>query len=319
MKNIGQHLTASLRFAFAAALVLAAASWTSVSAQNPGAVFVEGNCDSPVFGTTLVSPGTCGDFDGDGRIGTAEDTDGADFIYGTIQSALEAIDHNGKVVIVKSGRFHENVYIGQGTGGFPFGAAVPGNVTLEAAPGVEAVIDAFAQGGPAADNNTRSASAGITVNYTTNGAQRLATIRNVQVRNFAIGIAADNNARVNIENARIENNVFYGIRLSNNVRGTVSHTHVTGTGFRVSGAPAPNAAVIAPSQGVFLGSGIFVNQNAQGHISNTVSSHNSTYGISANTATGTPVVVVTQVSAPFNNTAPTLGPVTQCSNVALCP
>jgi hypothetical protein len=94
---------------------------------------------------------------------------------------------------------------------------------------------------------------------------------------------------------------------------------VTATGFRVSGAPAPNAAVLAPAQGFFLGSGIFVNQNAQGHISDTVSSHNSSYGISANTATGTPVVVVTRVNVPFNNTAPTFGPVTQCTNVAICP
>ena len=41
----------------------------NVLANHP--VLVEGNCDSPVPGTTLVAPGTCGDFDGDGRIGTA--------------------------------------------------------------------------------------------------------------------------------------------------------------------------------------------------------------------------------------------------------
>src|SRR5918993_5814851 len=58
----------------------------NVSANHP--VLVEGNCDSPVPGTTIVSLGTCGDFDGDGRIGTAEDTDGTDRIFGTIAAAL---------------------------------------------------------------------------------------------------------------------------------------------------------------------------------------------------------------------------------------
>lgn len=319
MNTIRRTLTTSIRYLSAATLLFAAASWTAVSAQNPGAVFVEGNCDSPVFGTTIVTAGTCGDYDGDGRIGTAEDTDGADHIYGTIQAALQAIQHNGKVVIVTSGRFHENVYIGQGFGGFPFGAASPGNVTLEAAPGVEATVDAFAQGDTATNNNNRAGGTGIAVNYTTTGNDRVVTIRNIQVRNFAIGIAVDNNARVNIDRARIENNVLYGIRLSSGTRGAITHTHVTATGFRVSSAPAPNATVLAPSQGFFLGSGIFVNQNAQGHISNTVTSHNSNFGIAANTATGTPIVVVTQVSAPFNNNGPTFGPVTQCTNVALCP
>src|SRR5687768_17192608 len=98
-------------------------SAAEVSAQGGGhTVFVEGNCDSPVPGTTLVSPGTCGDFDGDGRIGTAEDTDGADRIFGTINAALgtgtgaaagTGINHSGRAVIVRSGRFAESIYIGQ--------------------------------------------------------------------------------------------------------------------------------------------------------------------------------------------------------------
>lgn len=44
-------------------------------------VLVDGNCDSPVPGTTLVTQNSCGDFDGDTRIGSAEDTDGADRIW----------------------------------------------------------------------------------------------------------------------------------------------------------------------------------------------------------------------------------------------
>src|SRR6185295_8448403 len=89
-------------------------SGVKVSANHP--VLVEGNCDSPVPGTTLVSPGTCGDFDGDGRIGTAEDTDGADRIFGTLNAAIgpgtgaaagTGANYNGKLIIVTSGRFAE--------------------------------------------------------------------------------------------------------------------------------------------------------------------------------------------------------------------
>ena len=36
----------------------------------------------------------CGDFDGDGRIGTAEDTDGGDRIFGTINAALGPFTNN---------------------------------------------------------------------------------------------------------------------------------------------------------------------------------------------------------------------------------
>src|SRR3954462_5867265 len=127
----------------------------SVSANHP--VLVEGNCDSPVPGTTLVSPGTCGDFDGDGRIGTAEDTDGADRIFGTLRAAWgpgtgaaagTGANHNGSILIVTSGRFAEQLIIGNSGFIVGEGAANPGNVTIEAAPGVEADIDAVLQGDP---------------------------------------------------------------------------------------------------------------------------------------------------------------------------
>src|SRR6185503_15329024 len=92
---------------FGAALLVGS---KNASANHP--VLVEGNCDSPVPGTTLVAPGTCGDFDGDGRIGTAEDTDGADRIFGTLNAALgpgtgaaagTGANYNGTVLIVASG------------------------------------------------------------------------------------------------------------------------------------------------------------------------------------------------------------------------
>ena len=76
-------------FLLTAALLFAGTAFyggTEVSANHP--VLVEGNCDSPVPGVTIVTQATCGDFDGDGRIGTAEDTDGQDRIFGTLAAAL---------------------------------------------------------------------------------------------------------------------------------------------------------------------------------------------------------------------------------------
>ena len=81
------------------------------------------------------------DYDGDGLIGQADDNDNAtDRIFGTITAALGAANggagQNGRVTIVTSGRFFESVTI----------APTTGNVTLEAAPGVEANVEAVAVG-----------------------------------------------------------------------------------------------------------------------------------------------------------------------------
>ena len=311
MNTIGSYLTTTFRYLLAVGLVAAAATWTTVSAQYPDTVYVEGNC----AGGTPSIPGACGDYDGDGAACAVEDAD-ADSVFCTIQAALEAIDHNGKVVIVSSGVYNENVYIGQAFGGFAFGATNPGNVTLEGAPGVEATIDAFSATSTAGDNDARSQGAGISVNYTTTGNSRVVTIRNVEVRNFAIGIAADNNSRVNIDNVRVENNLFFGIRLSNQTRGAISNSHVTATGFRLSNAPAPATPA---GQTAFVGSGIFANQNSHAFIVETVSSHNSNWGIATNNAApNTAAATVSRVSAPFNNSGPFTGNVIQCTNTAIC-
>src|SRR6266508_1753897 len=70
------------RFALAALLLACVLAGSGIAAPRDASanhpVFVEGNCDTPMPGVTEVSPGTCGDWDGDGRIGTAEDTDEAD-------------------------------------------------------------------------------------------------------------------------------------------------------------------------------------------------------------------------------------------------
>lgn len=219
----------------------------NVSANHP--VLVEGNCDSPVPGTTLVAPGTCGDFDGDGRIGTAEDTDGADRIFGTISAALgtgvgaaagTGANQNGTVTIVTSGRFAELISITPGTGIFGHG-----NVTLQAAPGVDAQINAVFQGDPAGGNATRQAGVGITVNGS--GSSTI-VLRNLTIRNYTEGIQVLGSSRLTVENCRLENNVNYGIHVLGSSQVAVYNTTVNATGYRVGAVFCPSGACI-PSPG----------------------------------------------------------------------
>lgn len=215
----------------------------NVSANHP--VLVEGNCDSPVPGTTLVSPGTCGDFDGDGRIGTAEDTDGADRIFGTLRAALgpgtgaaagTGANHNGTITIVTSGRFAETLYIGN-QGHVPGeGVANPGNVTIQAAPGVSANINAVLQGDPAGGNATRQDGTGIAVVYNTG--DRKVILRNLIISNYSWGIYTSLNSRVTIDNCRFENNLNYGIQAVGFAQVSVIGSRFAATGFRIGGPSA---------------------------------------------------------------------------------
>jgi hypothetical protein len=273
-----------------------------VEANHP--VLVEGNCDSPVPGTTLVSPGTCGDFDGDGRIGTAEDTDGADRIFGTLRAALgpgtgaaagTGANFNGSILIVKSGRFAEFLYIGN-SGFVPGeGAVNPGNVTIEAAPGVEADIDAVLQGDPAGGNTSRQASGGIVIIYSSNTS--VVTLRNLTIRNWVEGVGSALNSRVNIDNCRFENNFNNAVHVFDNVLLTISNSQFTANGRRipVTGAPAP-------------GNGLLVQGGAQARVFNSVFSHNFAAGIS--NATGIPGSVVLYKVATYFNSPNVSGAVT---------
>ncbi|HEX8847509.1 MAG TPA: right-handed parallel beta-helix repeat-containing protein [Pyrinomonadaceae bacterium] len=282
-----------------------------VEANHP--VFVEGNCDSPVPGTTIASPpGFCGDFDGDGRIGTAEDTDGADRIFGTINAAMgpgtgaaagTGANHNGLVLIVASGRYAESVYIGQNVSGpgAP-GVANPGNVTLEAAPGVSADIDAILQGDPAGGNVARTTGPGIVIVYPVTLGLRLVTLRNLTIRNFDTGALITQGSRVNIDNCRFENNISVGINLTDSARVTLTNSHITGGGFRTgvgSSNPTP-------------GDGIRINQSAQARIMNTVIAHNNAQGVVNYTGNAANVVLY-QVGTFFNG-ADVVGPVTIAPN-----
>jgi hypothetical protein len=88
--------------------VLSASALIATPALANHPVVVEGNCFGPGVGTTAtglqaspVPPGSCGDYDGDGRIGAAEDAD-MDNTYGTITAAITAVAANGRVTIVRS-------------------------------------------------------------------------------------------------------------------------------------------------------------------------------------------------------------------------
>jgi hypothetical protein len=307
-KSAGHIARLGIFFLLAATLFIGTTflSSTKVEANHP--VFVEGNCDSPVPGTTIVEKGTCGDFDGDGRIGTAEDTDGADRIFGTLQGALgpgtgaaagTGANFNGSILIVKSGRFAETLFIGN-AGFIPgLGTATPGNVTIEAAPGVEADIDAVLQGDPAGGNTGRQAGAGIVVIYSSG--TEVVTLRNLTIRNFLEGVGAALNSRVVIDNCRFENNRDNAIRVQDSVRLTVTNTQVTASGRRipVSGPSTP-------------GNGLTAQNAAQVRIYNSIFSNNVGAGISNQTGIAGNVVLY-QVGTFFNGTD-ILGPVTIAPN-----
>ncbi|MDQ3624041.1 MAG: right-handed parallel beta-helix repeat-containing protein [Verrucomicrobiota bacterium] len=203
-------------------LAILAISATTALANHP--VFVEGEQD----------------YDGDGLIGVEEDAD-VDPVgfptFGTINAALGAANaganQNGRVTIVTSGRFREVVSI---TGD-------NGNVTLEAAPGVEANIDAVASG-DAEGNTARQAAPGIIVNAPNT---RIITLRNLVSRNWTDGIRVQGESRVVIDNCRVENNLNYGIRVVDSAKATIDKCSVTASGFRVgadvSATPAPGVGI----------------------------------------------------------------------------
>ena len=223
--------------ALASMLALVLSSTQPAEANHP--VLVEGNCDSPVPGTTIVTVNTCGDFDGDGRIGTAEDTDGADRIFGTLGAALgpgtgaaagTGANQNGRIIIVKSGRFNEAVDVVTNS---TLNITTAGHVQIEAAPGVEANIDAVFQGDPAGGNNVRQGAIGILVNIP---AGSTVTLRNLTVRNFLIGLRQTGSGRLLVENCRFDNNRDFGLQILNTSHLILSHSQVVANGRRVGTA-----------------------------------------------------------------------------------
>ena len=162
------------------------------------------------------------DFDGDGLLGVDEDVDDAtDQVFGTIGAALDAANaaanQNGHVIIVTSGRFLETVVI----------TAANGDVTLQAAPGVEAEVEAVRAGDP--DSATRQGAPGIVIDAPAN---RRVTIRNIVSRNWTTGVLIRGDSVVLIEDCRIEHNLNFNIRTIDDGRVAIVGSSITAAGFR---------------------------------------------------------------------------------------
>ena len=219
-------------------MMILALGTVSALANHP--VLVEGNCNNPPAGNPAsVALGTCGDYDGDGRIGTAEDMDG-DRVFGTITAAVGTIgganlmsaNQNGTVTIVTSGTFPEVI-------------TITGNITLQAAPGVVADLDAVLQGDPG--NGVRQTQPGIIVNAP---ADRYVVIRNITSKNWTSGIQINSVSRVAIESCKFENNVNYGVEVTGNARVTIAKSEIHATGFRQGGGNFPTANQPMPGKGI---------------------------------------------------------------------
>lgn len=251
-------------------------------AQANHPVLVEGNClgtptaSAPINGMTGAA---CGDFDGDGLIGEAEDMDG-DNVFGTIAGGLADISQNGIITVVTSGTFPEVVQI-------------TGNVTLEAAPGVSANIEAFVQGEPAPESGSLQGAPGIVVNAPAN---RQVVLRNLTTRNWTDGVRVTGDSRVMIDNVRAEHNINNGIVVSDSARVAIVDSRVTSTGHRVNpGTGDFPSADFAPAPG----DGISFTGTSQGIINSTIVTGSFRFGM--NNATGNDEALFVRESSAFDN------------------
>lgn len=218
------------------------------------------------------------DFDGDGVFGAAEDSDG-DQVYGSINGGVAGVGGNGKVVIVTSGRFFEQVDVS------PAGVFV-----LEAAPGVDATVEAFNAGDDPAANNRRQRQAGIIIR----DGDFPVEIRNIVSRNWTIGIQVRNMANVTLDNVTVDSNVNYGILVENS-RVVIDGSQVNSSGFRASGTLGPTPGGDVPPR---PGIGIEFANNGKGFVANTTVAHSFAAGISNE---GSRNAVQLQNNVLFNN------------------
>lgn len=233
------------------------------------------------------------DFDGDGRIGADEDNDNAtDRIFGTLNAALAAANgganQNGRVTIVTSGRFPEPLLI----------TGASGNVSVEAAPGVEANIDAVLAGNPGSVE--RQGFPGISISAPAN---RVITLRNLVVRNWAVGISVYGDSRVILDNCRVEHNTMFGIHVYERARATIYNSAITGSGFR---------AGMAPDNAASPGSAVVFNDSATGLVARTLIATNAGAGI----ANYTRQPITANEVAMFDNGGNLVGPVRNAPSAA---
>lgn len=211
------------------------------------------------------------DFDGDGLLGADEDGDG-DQVFGTINAAVGTMDapagniaDNGQITIVTSGRFLEQVNL-----------AGTGVEILQAAPGVEAVIEAFQGGGDAEANNRRQQAPGIIVH--SDGSFPV-EIRNITSRNWTVGILVRGSSRVTIDDVQLDSNVNYGIQVQGDSKVVITDSQVNSSGFRRSGSLGLTpGGDIHPMPGV----GIEFEDSSSGIISFTTVAHSFSTGIMSN-------------------------------------
>lgn len=117
--------------------------------------------------------------------------------------------------------------------------SLTGNVTLEAAAGVEANLDAVRQGD--AGSGARQSQPGIIVDASANSQ---VVIRNIQSRNWTSGFQIKSVSRVALEGVRAEHNLNYGVEIDDSARVSISDSEVSATGRRVNPATSifPSAA-----------------------------------------------------------------------------
>jgi hypothetical protein len=200
--------------------------------------------------------------DGDMNFGVAEDMDGNDGIFGTITGCLGAmnggIGQNGTCLIATSGDFAETINI-------------TNQVTIAAAPGVEANIEAFLlpaspriQAFPAAAMDPFGAQSdpGVVINA---GRNRQVILRNLTITNWTDGVRIMGDSRVLLDNVRIDHNINNGIVASDNAMVAVNNSQITSSGFRLNGMTGDFPAMMAPMPGA----GINVQGNAQVMVRNT--------------------------------------------------
>ncbi len=255
-RNVASHRRGAGKAALTGLIACATGLVLAPSALANHGVQVEGNCqnapDDPAF--TAVDDLSCGDYDGDGQIGTAEDNDN-DRVFGTLNGAISTgnaatrLNNNGSAIVVTSGVFAETVNI-------------TGNVTLEAAPGVDASIDAFVQGDDAASNTARQAQPGIVVDAPDN---RAVVIRNIRSTNWTSGIQIMGDSSVTVEDVEVDHNINYGIEVLDNALVNIANSEVSATGFRVNPATGDFPTTSAPDPG----RGIEFDGGADGAVFNT--------------------------------------------------
>ena len=257
--------------------LIAASALLPLQARANHPVLVEGNNAGNDPAVTTVPPGTGGDFDGDGLIGTAEDTDNAtDRVFGTLTAALGSANGgangNGRVTIVTSGRFPEAIDLSGGAGASA-GQTLNGVLVIEAAPGVVANIDAVLAG-DAAGTTAREALPGILIE--TAQTDRAVILRNLVVRNWAYGLLVRGGARVTVEDCKFDSNLAANVSAEDRARLTMTECSISAGGMRftAAGKAAPDP-----------GNGVEFEDSAGGSLFRCTVSSNTAAGV-LNTGTG---------------------------------